>query len=86
MEENDFSALKDAMQTILVEMNPETQIIRYNYISFKEFCLSSCNNSVQIEQFNVIFDILTSKDYHQLRHGLIHKSQIESIGLTFERR
>jgi hypothetical protein len=80
MEENVFSLLKDAMQSIPIGINDRIRsIIKLNYIEFKEYCLSSCSNSVQTDQFNTIFSILTSPDHQALRRGLIYKSQKQSI-------
>ncbi len=46
MEEDAFSALKNAMQIIPIpDEFKTTNIIRYNYNLFKEFCLSQCSNS-----------------------------------------
>jgi hypothetical protein len=83
MEESLFSTLKDAMQSITAD-NSNQIIIKYNYNAFKEFCFSSCSNSIQTEQFNTTFAILSSKDHETLRRGLTYKSQIRSIGLSFE--
>jgi hypothetical protein len=85
MEEDAFSALKNAMKIIHIPEDFRTRnIIKYNCNLFKEFCLSQCSNSASEQQFNSIFDILTSTDKRQLRRGLIFKSQVQSIDLSFE--
>lgn len=84
MEEYDFSTLKNAMQIIPTDSSSNQNIIKYNYNDFKSYCLTSCNNSIETSQFNTIFNILTSKDHQNLRRGLIYKSQVDSIELTFE--
>jgi hypothetical protein len=65
------------MQSIPIGINDRIR-------SIKEYCLSSCSNSVQTDQFNTIFSILTSSDDQALRHGLIYKSRMQSIALSFE--
>jgi hypothetical protein len=66
---------------------PSESMIEFEALSNSttlNYCLSSCSNSVQTDQFNTIFSILTSPDHQALRRGFIYKSQIQSIALSFE--